>query len=159
MSPPPPTGTSGRVGLTRGPSAHGTPLPEAPTVAFFAAFLAGVLNLVEGLALLAGGTEPVSVLPSVSSAALPPLGGIGVAAGIGLVAAGFSLQENPGQRRAVGVALVVLGGISIASGGGFLVGSALAIAGGLVAYLREPMPLYADPVPNPDRSSETGTGR
>jgi len=122
----------------------GVPAPEPPTAAFFVAFLGGVLIIVEGLALLAGGSEPLSILPAVSSSALPPLGGIGVAAGIGVVAVGFSLQENLRHRVGVGIAAIALGALALASGGGFVVGSVLAIAGGLVAIFREPVPLYAE---------------
>jgi len=153
------TEPSDRLGGTRYRPGPGVPRPEAPTVAFFAAFLGGVLNLVEGLALLAGGTEPISVLPPVSSSVLPPLGGVGVSAGIGLIAAGFLMQENLGQRVAGGVALVALGVVSLLSGGGFLIGAALAIGGGLLAILREPLPLYAVPVSATDRPRDGPHGR
>lgn len=148
---PPPTPRS-----SLGRPTPGIPVPEAPTVAFFAAFLGGVLSIVEGLALLAGGTEPWGVLPVGGSAALPSLGGIGVAAGIGVVAAGFAMQENVEHRVGVGGALVVLGAIALVGGGGFLIGSALSIAGGLIAVFRKPLPLYALPTTEPVRDATAG---
>lgn len=123
----------------------GAPVPEAPTLAFFAAFLGGVLIIVEGLALLAGGTEPVAVFAPPVSSELPSLGGVGVAVGIGVVALGFFLQENVDGRLGAGTVLVVLGAISLVSGGGFVVGFVLAVAGGLLAAARRPTPLYHHP--------------
>lgn len=127
------------------PLPFGGPVPEPPTLAFFAAFLGGVLIVVEGLALLAGGTEPIMLVTPPASSELPSLGGVGVATGIGILALGFSLQENLGHRVGVGIALVVLGLLSVASGGGFLLGTGLAVAGGLLAVVRQPTLLYHHP--------------
>ena len=112
--------------------------PEPPTVAFFLAFLGGVLALVEGLALLGGGAAPPGVVGGSAPADLPSLGALGVAAGVGIVAVGFSLLENPRHRLTAGAALLALGGVSVIGGGGFLAGAGLAVAGGLLAILRRP---------------------
>lgn len=109
--------------------------PEPPTLAFFLAFLGGVLALVEGLVLLGGGTVPPGVLGVPDPADLPSLGALGVATGIGIVGAGFSLLENPSRRGPVGGVLVLLGALSVVAGGGFLIGAALAVAGGLLGAL------------------------
>jgi hypothetical protein len=119
--------------------------PEAPTVAFFLAFLGGVLVMVEGLALLAGGTEPFTVGVAAGPSQTAEFGGVGVAVGIGIVAAGFAVQENVRHRVGVGIALLTLAGISTLSGGGFALGLALSLAGGLVALVVVPTTLYAVP--------------
>lgn len=121
------------------------PLPEAPTVAFFLAFLGGVLVMVESLALLAGGTAPYSVGISTTVSESAGLGGLGVAVGIGIVAAGFAVQENVAHRIGVGVVLLVLGSLSVLSGGGFGFGLGLAVAGGLISILLRPTNLYEVP--------------
>jgi hypothetical protein len=119
--------------------------PEPPTVAFFLAFLGGVLALVEGLVLLGGGTAPPGVLGGSVASDLPSLGALDVAVGTGIVGAGFSLLENPRHRVTAGAALVGLGGLAVIGGGGFLVGAVLSVAGGLLAVLRPP----SSPHPRP----------
>jgi hypothetical protein len=118
-------------------SHRGNP-PEPPTVAFFLAFLGGVLAVVEGLVLLGGGPPPGAVVGVPSYGELPSLGGIETAIGVAIVATGLSLLENPRQRVTVGVVLIALGGLSVIGGGGFLAGAALSLVSGVLAAVRSP---------------------
>ena len=137
---------------SRGPAGQGTKQPfsdalrddpgEAPTLAFFAVFLGGILILVEGLIFVAGGANTFRFAITPASSAAVQLGGIGVALGIGILATGFVLHENLAQRRSAGALLLVLGTLSLLSGGGFLVGLGATVVGGLIAVLRRPPPFH-----------------
>lgn len=135
---PPAAGASSRGA---GP-ARGVPPPEAPTLAFFAVFLGGLMVLLQGLVLLTGAGSAFSVGVALAPSLATQFGGVGVTLGIGIVAAGFALHENPGSRRQVGVVTVVLGLLSLVAGGGFLLGLGLSVAGGLMAAFRRPFSLY-----------------
>ncbi len=119
----------------------GRPVPEAPTPAFFAGFLGGILVAVEGLFLLAGGTEPFSLGVAVTPAQTAELGGIGLTCGVAIVAVAFGLQEVRTHRVVAGLALLGLGAVSLVGGGGFGLGLAGTIGAGLLALLRPPAPL------------------
>ena len=115
---------------------------EAPTFSFLVASLGGWLIVVEGMILLGGGGSAFSVGFPLPAAEAVQLGGIGVTVGLVIVAVGFFVHETEGHRTSAGVTTVVLGVVSLASGGGFLMGSALSVAGGLISIVSKPTPLY-----------------
>ncbi len=116
--------------------------PEAPTGIVLPAYLGATLVLVESFFLLAGGSEPFGVGIPTTSASAGEFGGLGLATGVAIVAVLFALHENPGQRLAVGLLLIVLGALSAVSGGGFVAGLALTVVAGLEAVLHGPSSLY-----------------
>ncbi|HYA10970.1 MAG TPA: hypothetical protein VEH10_04810 [Thermoplasmata archaeon] len=115
---------------------------EAPTLAFLIASLGGWFVVVEGMLLLGGGGAVFQVGFAVPPSDAVELGGIGATLGLGIVGVGFFLHETEGHRKGGGVATVVLGALSIVSGGGFLIGLGLTVAGGLIAAFSKPTPLY-----------------
>jgi len=123
------------------------PASQAPTLAFFALFLGGVFVLLEGLVLIGAGPNAFGVGYALPTADTSQLGGLGVAAGTGILAVAFFLHENYGRRKAAGVILLILAGTSLACGGGFLIGFALTLGGALLGILRPPTPLYGQAPP------------
>jgi hypothetical protein len=120
--------------------------PEAPTAAFFAAFLGSVLMIAAGLVILAGGNGAVPASWALGATATQ-LGGVGMTAGIGVLAAGFLLHENRSFRREIGGAIIVLSAGSVFGGAGFWIGMALGVVGGVLAIVRPTRPLMAGPTP------------
>ncbi len=114
------------------------PAVQAPTVSALATLLGGMFVALEGLVLVAGGTVAFGLgyVPPASLA--PQVGGLGAVAGLAIVAAGFWLHENPGRWPRLGVAILLLAGLTIPSGGGLGLGLALAVAGGALAVAGEP---------------------
>lgn len=122
--------------------AWGNEPAEPPTFAFLVASLGGWLIVVEGMLLLGGGAaafEFVVPLPPGDSA---QLGSLGVTLGLVIVGVGFFLHETVGHRKSAGLVTLVLGALSVVSGGGFLIGLGLTVVGGLIAALGRPTPLY-----------------
>jgi len=143
-SPPPGPPAHGASGSPPAPSRDRPRAPpaEAPTLAFLIACLGGWLIVVEGMLLLGGGGTAFQV-----GLVLPPsetvqLGGVGVTVGLGIVAVGFFLHETQGARKGIGVVTLALGAVSLVSGGGFLIGTVLTVAGGLIVILGKPTPLF-----------------
>lgn len=93
--------------------------------------------------LLAGGGTAFEVGYPLPPPDLAALGGVGLAAGLGVVAVGFALHEAPEPRTAAGSVLVGLAVVGLAGGGGFLLGSALAIVGGLLAIFGRSPPIVS----------------
>ena len=92
--------------------------------------------------LLAGGGSQFEVGFSIPASTVVPLGGVGLSLGLGIIAAGFLLHEVEAYRRSAGMAIVILAALSTLSGGGFIVGLALAVLGGCLAMFLQPIPLY-----------------
>jgi len=99
----------------------------------------------EGLLLLAGGGVALEVGYPLPAADLASLGGVGLAAGLGVIAVGFALHEAPEPRRRAGAVLVSLAAVGLVGGGGFLIGSGLAIAGGLLVIFGRTPPIVSVP--------------
>ena len=98
----------------------------------------------EGLLLLgAGSAFEFGIL--VPAADAPELGAAGTALGLAIVAVGFLFHESPRYRRSGGAVVFALALVSSAAGGGFVIGMGLAAAGGLLALLRAPRPLFRPP--------------
>jgi hypothetical protein len=98
---------------------------------------------VEGLVLLAGGGTAFEVGYPLPPPDLVALGGVGLAAGLAVVAVGFALHEAPEPRRGAGSVLVGLAVVGLAGGGGFLLGSGLVIAGGLLVIFGRTPPILS----------------
>lgn len=109
-------------------------VPDQRVVAAFIAILIGsILILLEGIAWTSGHPAPIG-LSQAHPDNLQPLGGLGITLGLILLGLGLVLRFGWDHRRTeTGILVLILAAASLASGGGFLVGMALCLTGGLLA--------------------------
>ncbi|MEM3737570.1 MAG: DUF6114 domain-containing protein [Candidatus Bathyarchaeia archaeon] len=132
---------------------------ERPTAAFVLSFIAGLFILIDGVALWIIGSFlarlnmaelmfqymprytvefPPTTGLTAASTVLYVLGATGIIFGAIILIGAAILYRNPSHRTAWGVIILVLSVISIATGGGFLVGAILGIVGGILALVWKP---------------------
>jgi uncharacterized protein DUF6114 len=107
---------------------------DQPLGAFLVSLTAGILVLIEGVALLA--VDGVVSQLGGATAATALLGGIalvGVLFGLVLLAVAILLFVDSDNHTAYGVVLIVAGFLSLFGGGGFLLGALLGVVGGVMA--------------------------
>ena len=116
--------------------------PEWPAAALVAALAGGVLIALEGAGLLYGAVRVYGVVPGPPADDLGGLGFLAVCIGIVTVLLAVYIWFFPTHYVRTGVLLVTLGLLSLACGGGFLIGLGLTVAGGLIAINWRPTPPY-----------------
>jgi hypothetical protein len=121
--------------------------PDKPRLSGVAAVVGGILVLIESALEIALGAT-ISILGFPSVGVWPLVAGVvGLGLGVGIVWVGFRLLRSPpflGEtERARGVAVLVLGIASVISGGGFVLGLALCVWGGIRAIAWSPRPPFS----------------
>lgn len=112
-----------------------------------------ILSLTAGILILANATA-VAVVATWSPETFPTLPGssgnevstlysvavVGLTCGALVVLGAMLLRSSPAHKRAWGVMIAVLSVPSVVTGGGFIIGFILGIAGGVFALSRKPRP-------------------
>jgi hypothetical protein len=122
---------------------HLVETPDQRLVASVVAILiGGILIFLEGVVLVASSVE-LNVLAAPSGANVASLGGLGIVLGLMLIGMAAYLWFEPAMRRAeTGIISILLGAVSLLTGGGFLLGMGLCVAGGLIAVALPKGPHY-----------------
>jgi|SRR5271157_2082614 len=129
--------------------------PGYPNSAYLLSLIGGILIILEGFLVIVAGLLLSAVIgsdiPGASAAAafVVGFGLIGVIFGLLIVFWAFRLKSNPGSARTMGILIIVFSVISLVGGGGFYIGSILALIGGILAVIWHPtmvsQPVYGQP--------------
>jgi hypothetical protein len=111
---------------------------ERPLWAFALSLFAGLLMLVEGVFLSIVGSVASGSGALAVGAVLGGLGFLGALFGVFVVIFAILLFANPDSHVGYGIAILILSLISIVGGGGFILGLALGVIGGILAIIFEP---------------------
>ncbi len=115
-----------------------------PVAAFVVTLIGGILILLDGIYLLAVSAFISSVtsaygvsVPGVSGL-LTALAAVGVIFGLIILVGAIMMWRSPSSAKMWGIIAILLGLISIVSGGGFILGLILALVGGILALVWHP---------------------
>jgi hypothetical protein len=119
--------------------------PKAyPVAAFVVTLIGGILILLDGLYLLAVSAF-VSTVSSAYGVSIPGVSGlfealaaVGLIFGLIILIGAIMMWRNPSSAKMWGIVVILLGLISIISGGGFILGLILALVGGILALVWHP---------------------
>ncbi len=125
------------------PGTHLVEIPDQRVVAAVASIvLGGLLVILQGLVVAGGGGE-VTTLGVPGGQSLQSLGAFEVVIGLVLVTfAGYLWFEPIRRRAATGFMVLVVSAASLLVGGGFVVGMALGLTGGMIALALPKGPHY-----------------
>jgi hypothetical protein len=129
--------------------------PTYPSTAYILSLIGGILTILDGiLTIVLGllfsafiGTD----IPGASAAVavVIGLGLLGVIFGFLIVFWAFRLKSNPASAKTMGILIIVFSLIGLLGGGGFYIGSILALIGGILALAWHPpmvsQPAYGQP--------------
>ncbi len=116
---------------------------EKPSAAFILSLIAGILILINGVAIGAVRSFIGPYIPGMGERALVKsiLGTVmmvGIILGVIVIIAAVMLYRNPTQKTMWGIIILVLSIISLFIGGGFIIGLILGIIGGALALSWKP---------------------
>lgn len=110
---------------------------EKPVAALVLSSIGGIVVLLVGLALavLAQAENQISLRDGLAATASLAPGLYGVGIGLVIIAIAVVGYSLPGRTKIIGVTLIVLGVLALGSSlGGFFIGTALCIVGGILFY-------------------------
>ncbi|MGD1099395.1 MAG: DUF6114 domain-containing protein [Thermoplasmata archaeon] len=129
--------------------------PGYPSTAYLLSLIGGILIILGGLLTIVAGLVLSAFIgndiPGASAAVafVVGFGLLGVIFGFLIVFWAFRLKSNPGSARMLGILIIVFSLIGFLSGGGFYIGSILALIGGIMAVSWHPpvasQPVYGQP--------------
>ena len=122
--------------------------PEYPNTAHLLSLIGGILIVLDGfLTIIAGLLLSAFIgsdIPGASAAVafVVGFGLLGVIFGFLIVFWAYRLKSNPGSARMLGILIIVFSLIGFLGGGGFYIGSILALIGGIMAVSWHPPVVY-----------------
>ena len=129
--------------------------PTYPSTAYLLSLIGGIFIVLDGLLVVVAGLFLSSFIGSAvpgASAVVTAVIGFGILAivlGLLIVVWVFHLKTSPASARRSGILIIVFSLISFLGGGGFYIGSILALIGGIISVTwRPPMaspPAYGPP--------------
>jgi len=139
---------------------------EKPTAAFVLSLIAGIFILINGVllgaliglvGLIGGATGVYPFAALIPLALLSVFMAVGVIFGVLVLLGAFMVYRNPAQKTAWGVIILVFSILSIAIGGGFIIGFILGIIGGALTLAWKPKTSTAEPTTAPATPETTAT--
>jgi hypothetical protein len=133
-----------------------------PTAAIVLGFVAGILVLLGGLFLGAVSDALNARGETYLAGAASEFGVLGDLFGILLMGLSYGLIRSPDSHVGLGIGILVIGVLSLFGGGGFLIGTILAVLAGILAILfvpddGEPFPAWNAPPAVPWGTGPGGT--
>lgn len=117
---------------------------EIPTKAFNLSLIAGILILANAASVAAAATWFPWLIPTLPGSSgndttvLYSVASVGLICGVLVLLGGIMLRSIPLNRKVWGIVIIVFSIPSVITGGGFIIGFILGIAGGALALSRKP---------------------